>query len=112
MHEGSPRPSANNQETPKNIRQPARVTLSRGAMPDEAPNRCTVWRVCYNRCRPVRALSGDDRPICGFGLDGQRHFGVDRLQYKHAAQASVSGRNLLTRLRFVLVLRPEVALSI
>ena len=45
-------------------------------------------------------------------LDGQRHFGVDRLQYKHEAQASVSGRKLLTRLRFVLVLGLEAALPI
>jgi hypothetical protein len=44
-------------------------------------------------------------------LVGQRHFGVDRREYKHEAQASESGRNALTRLRFVLVMPATVALS-
>jgi hypothetical protein len=42
---------------------------------------------------------------------GQRHFGVDRPEYKHEARASVSGRKALTRLRFVLGVPAKVALS-
>ena len=44
-------------------------------------------------------------------LVGKRHFGVDLREYKHAARASVFERNILTRLRFVLVWTAKVALS-
>jgi len=44
-------------------------------------------------------------------LIGQRHFGIDLREYKHAAQASAFRRKVLTRLRFVLVFNAKVALS-
>ena len=44
----------------------------------------------------------------GRGQVSECHFGVFRREYKHDAQASVSGRKRLTRLRFVLVLPEEM----
>jgi hypothetical protein len=44
-------------------------------------------------------------------LVGQRHFGVDRREYKPEAQASEFGRIGFTRLRFGLVFLTKAALS-
>jgi hypothetical protein len=44
-------------------------------------------------------------------LAGQRHFRVDRREYRHDARASVSGRKALNRLRFVPVMPAKSALS-
>jgi hypothetical protein len=41
-------------------------------------------------------------------LTEQRHIGMDRLEYKHNAQASVSGRKALTCLQFLLVLSAKI----
>jgi hypothetical protein len=57
--------------------------------------------------RPVQLAEDDVRSR----LFGRRRFGVDRREYKHEAPASGSGRNALTRLRFVLVLPAKVAPS-
>ncbi|MEA1950703.1 MAG: hypothetical protein U9N87_04920, partial [Planctomycetota bacterium] len=56
---------------------------------------------------PIHWRTGNSGAI----LVGHRHFGCTLRQYKHDAQASEHRRNPFTRLRFVLVFEPKVALS-
>jgi hypothetical protein len=66
-----------------------------------------------NRLRSVLAivsssLYNEQRKL---KITAQHHFGIVPREYRHAAPASVFDRNVLTRLRFVLVWGAKVALS-